>query len=405
MLKRLFTLAATALFGFPVLRAQYVIPLETFPDQHRLGISVRLGATPTPFTYLLDTGSVAFLSARGRDDHPHWAGAYESISTDTFAISYASSLAYQGNVASTALTFQTTTGPLTIADVKMGAINPNEADEPFPGWYAAVNSTPPVAPEPRGGPPLFYGTFGAGLNFTAKDNGDMVSVLNQIPVGEGYTRGFVIQSGGLHSTGAMLTVGLSPETINAFPILLKMNPSTGTYTIGTTTFDLYPQAQATANYSISKSSDTYAQTGNFIMDTGGDNTFLTTGSVINPPDILLNSTKTQIVDGAAFTVQIDGAVNPFNPSINGQPLDWTTNPTGSVAFDNQIQVDPGSSFGSVNSGINLFYAFDVMFDTEHGLIGLRPIPEPTGLANLLGAFLLLGSVLIARRHNASRSRK
>jgi hypothetical protein len=284
----------------------------------------------------------------------------------------------------------------------MGAISPNEADEPFPGWYAAVNASPPTAPEPEGGPPLFFGTFGAGLNATANDNGNMVSVLSQIPVGPGFTRGFIIQSGGENALSGSLTVGLTPDLINSFPILIPMNAATGTYTIGSTTFNLYPQAQTTANYSISRGADAYSVTGNLILDTGGENTFLTTGSVVNPPDSLLNEAKTQIIDGAAFTVQVDATTNPVT-SAPGQPLVWTTDPTGSVAFDNQIQVDSGNSVGSLNSGINLFYEYDVMFDTEHGVIGLRPIPEPLTTGLVLGGIFLVYTISGLRKRRMLRA--
>jgi len=376
---------------FP-LRAQVEIPLQIFAS-NQIGISVRLGTAPDPFTYLLDTGSVGFLSASGNSSA--WTGAFETVSpTESFNISYGGGgLQYTGQVAHTTVTFQTVGGgTLPVANVRMGAIT----NEPYAGWNSNINQIPPVAPENG----RFFGTMGAGLNKSETGNGDFTSILGQIPLAPGLTKGFVIHTGGAGSTSATLTVGLSEAMIHSFPILIAMNPSIGSFTNDNgTTVNLYPQAQTTANYTITKGIHHYETTANLIMDTGGLDTYLTTGTDIDPPNSLLSNDQSQIVDGASFAVNVGATQNPLT-SLPGQPLSWVIDPTGSTAYDNLISVFSGSSVGSLNTGIPLFYNYDVMFDTENGIIGLRAIPEPSALAlTALGA----AGIFLCTRHRKRRN--
>lgn len=392
-LTHLFFLSIVLTFGASA-RAQSVIPLILF-DSNQIGISVQLGTAPQPFTYLLDTGSVGFLSASGNSTA--WAGAFTSTSPeDTFDISYGSgSLRYQGIVAHTTLTFQTVGGgSLQVENVRMGAIT--IPPEIHPDWNTDINSDPPIPPENG----QFFGTLGAGLNKSAENNGNFTTVLGQIPLAEGLIKGYVIHTGGAGSTSATLTVGLTEQMIQSFPILIAMNASTGNFVNDNgTQVNLYPQAQATANYTISKDEHHYTATADLIFDTGGLDTYLTTGSEIDPPGSLLDSNPDRIVDGAFFGVDIASTDNPFTGQP-GQAFSWITDPTGSIAYENLISVLTGSSVGSLNSGIPLFYQYDVLFDLENGIIGLRPVPEPS-----LSALLLAGVLVAARFGRRARRRE
>jgi len=378
------------------LTAQVVIPLQMFAS-NQIGISVQLGTAPQPFTYLLDTGSVAFLSASGSSSY--WDGAFASTTPgETFDISYGGgALRYQGIVAHTTLTFQTVGGgSFQVDNVRMGAITTPPAIHPT--WNADINSDPPIAPESG----QFFGTFGAGLNKSAATNGNFTSILGQIPLTGGLANGFVVHTGGAQSTSATLTVGLSQEMIDSFPILIAMNPLTGTNTNDNgTVVNLYPQAQTTANYSITHGLDSYHASADLILDTGGLDTYMTTGTELDPPGSLLDSGPSRIRDGSTFLVEVPATDNPFSQEL-AQPFEWLTSPTGTTAYENLISVFTGSGNGSLNSGIPIFYQYDVMFDTENGIIGLRPIPEPSAL--LLAALSGALAALIART-TKSRSRR
>jgi len=360
-----------------VAKAQVVIPLKVFSDSNQLGIDVQLGTASPTFTYLFDTGSVAFLSASGTTSY--WDGAYASTTgSGTFSIGYSGTLHYDGNVASTTITLKTVSGSsVQVSDVRMGAIT----NQPYGGWDANVNNPGgPVAPENG----KFFGTFGAGLNASGTNNGDFTSVLGQIPIASGLRQGFVIHVGGAGSTSATLTVGLTADMINSFTTIVPMSAGTDATTTGThtndnsTTVNLYPQAQATANYTITRGTDTYTTTAAVIMDTGGLDTHITTGTNIDPPLSLLvaDGGDYRLRDGTSFSTAISGTLNPLT-SDPAQSFDWLIDPTGAVAYENLVKVLTGTDAGSLNTGLPLFYQYDVMFDTQDGIIGLLAVPEPS----------------------------
>jgi hypothetical protein len=137
------------------------------------------------------------------------------------------------------------------------------------------------------------------------------------------------------------------------------------------------------------------------MDTGGLGTLFTRGASVDPPAYLTenrtvdHSTREFIKNGAVFTLSVNGTTGPGGPPP-GQSLDWTIDPVGETKFVNEIGVQAGTHQGSLNSGIALFYEYEVMFDTENGIIGLRPIPEP-GVVSLILFALGAATVPALRR--------
>ncbi|WP_237763972.1 PEP-CTERM sorting domain-containing protein [Terrimicrobium sacchariphilum] len=350
-----------------------------------------MGSNTRYFTYILDTGSAGFFTAKGTTSA--WDNTIDSVTGETFSVSYGTgSLAYSGVVANTRITFSDVNGiEYAVNDVRMGVIT----NEPYTGWDANINHMtggvadpiPPESPTTH----LFYGTLGAGLYQTKPEAGSLVSVLAQMPAGPGLTKGFMIHTGGANSTSATLTVGLSQDEMDLFPIKIQMNPSTGTVTNDNhTTATLYPESQTTATYTIIKGEETYTAVANLLLDTGGLGTHITTGTDINPPDSMVSDG--QIVDGASFQTHVDGITL-------SQALNWLISPTGSTEFVDKVGVVSGTSSGSLNSGIALFYNYDVYFDTENGVIGLRSVPEPA-VGWLLG--LGLFAALVIRRRIAAR---
>jgi len=386
-------LVVSGLLAFsPFSWGQHVFDLINFSETGQLGISVKLGDNTRSFPYILDTGSAGFFTAKGTTSA--WDDTILSPGTEAFHVSYGTGgLAYTGTMGHTKVTFQTSGGSsLTVHDVRLGVIHTVEGR---PNWDANINHVngeghpDPIAPETETSH-QFFGTFGAGLFKTATEGGNASSVIGQIPLAEGLTKGFVIHTGGRESSSAKLTVGLTQEMMASFPILIQMNPSTGVQTNSNgTTVNLYPEAQASATYTIVKGDLSYQTVAQLILDTGGLGTHITTGSEIDPPAGLLAEGGESLIDGASFSVDIEGTDYPGTETAAGD-LDWTIAPTGPVLFENKVGVvtptDPLQ--GSLNSGIALFYQYDVMFDTENGLIGLRPVPEP-------GAFGLLGTALAA----------
>lgn len=361
--------------------AQTVIPLTQETNTGQLGISVRLGDNTNSYTYILDTGSAGFFTAKGTNSY--WDNTITGgVLTNRFDISYGSGgLRYQGEVAITKLTFLDAGGaPLSVSNVRMGVIT----NQPYPDWNQNINQVPPIAPEhPTNN--LFFGTMGAGLYATADDSsgGNLSSVLGQIQLAPGLTKGFIISTGGRNSTNATLTIGLAAGATNGFT-LIPMQASQGVRTNGNgTTVNLYPEAQTTADIEIRKDADHYALTNaDIIMDTGGLGTHLTRGTQV--PDL-----PASLLDGAQV---VAGA--KFLAFTNTNGWQWVIDPTGAVQFSNKIAVEPSAGgAGSLNTGIALFYDYDVLFDTENGVIGLRAVPEPSAAALLA---LCAAGALLAR---------
>ncbi len=380
-------LAFTVLSIHGVLNAQTVIPLVNESASGQLGINLKLGENSRYFTYILDTGSAGFFTAKGTTSA--WDNTIDSVTGDTFSVSYGTgSLVYSGVVANTKITFTDVNGfDHPVSDVKMGVIT----NEPYAGWNADIDHKTdgvpdPIAPESPT-THLFYGTLGAGLYQTKPDGGSLVSVLAQMPVDAGLTKGFMIHTGGASSTSSTLTVGLSQAEMDLFPIKIRMNASTGTVTNDNgTTANLYPESQTTAHYTIIQGGETYTAVANLLLDTGGLGTHITTGTDINPPASMVSDGR--IVDGASFETHVDGITL-------SQALDWLISPTGSTEFVDKVGVVSGNGAGSLNSGIALYYNYDVYFDTENGIIGLRAVPEPA--VGWLFGFGLFAAVVLRRR--------
>lgn len=384
---------STAFFAFAVLafngflNAQVVIPLHNEAASGQLGIDLKLGDNPRYFTYVLDTGSAGFFTAKGTTSA--WDNTIQSETSQTFSVSYGTgSLVYSGVVANTKITFtDVNKNDYVINNAKMGVIT----NEPYAGWNADINRIKDGVPDPKAPESptthLFYGTLGAGLYQTEPGGGSLVSLLAQVSIDAGLTKGFMIHTGGASSKTPTLTVGLSQAEMDLFPIKIRMKPSTGTVTNDNgTTATLYPESQTTAHYTIIEGGETYTAVANLLLDTGGLGTHITTGTDINPPDSMKDGN--QIADGASFETHVDGITL-------SQALDWLISPTGSTEFVDKVGVVSGTSNGSLNSGIALFYNYDVYFDTDNGIIGLRAIPEPAA-GWLLGLGLFAGIILRKR---------
>ncbi len=381
------------------LNGQTTIPLTKESAQGQLGIYVKLGTNPNPFQYLLDTGSAGFFSALGNTTS--WQGALTNNATmGTFSVNYTSGLAYSGNVVNNDITLSNSSGDslLAIPSARMGIIT----NQPYADWNTNINSIPPVAPE-KPNTNLYFGTLGAGLYQVTGGGADVVSVLNQVPLVSGLTKGFIVSTGGRGASNqATLTVGLTQSLIESFPILIKMRDSTGVVINDNFTLTkIYPESQARAHFVVTNGSTTNTTTADLVMDTGGLNTHFTTGKDVDIPSALITKDsegKDILEPGASFTMSINGTTIPGTGTM-AQGLEWVIDPTGTTPYLNKIGVKPGSHRGSLNSGIALFYDYDVMFDTENGVIGLRPVPEPSAFA--LCVVTIVAAWILRRRRAAA----
>ena len=361
------------------LHSQTVIPLEIDTNLDRIGISVQLGSNTNWFTYILDTGSPGFFSAMGTNSN--WSGAFNSFDTNkTYSATYETpGSGYSGYLANTDITFKTINGTLTVTNAEMGVVT-NKGST----WNNDINQPTPT-------PPLegkYYGTMGAGFSSVAitdvtsgRMDGTLTSLLGQIKLVPGLIQGYMISTGGPGSTNGTLTIGLTQAMINSFSTLIDMQASTGNHTnANQTVANLYPVAQATATYSIVDSNGIpYTTNANLTLDTGGYDTHLIQGTDMNVPTNLLTSSNNYLASGESFNVSRSASSNAIITN-NPTPLSWTIDPTGTNAFANQVGYSPSiGGNGGLNTGITFFYQYNVLFDTQDGIIGVAAVPEPSSL--------------------------
>lgn len=132
---------------------------------------------------------------------------------------------------------------------------------------------------------------------------------------------------------------------------------------------------------------TYAAEMGITLDTGNQTPVLFDGLV--PEAFLENG---QLVDGVQVGVQIETTNGPFT---------LVSYPAGSVEGENRVVVSTplNPSNLSFNLGLPLFEQYDVLFNMETGIIGLRPIPEPSAgvLLGFCGLVLFFHRRLRIRR--------
>ncbi len=351
-----------------------VIPLTNYSEAGRLAIHVRLGTNPTYFPYILDTGSFAFFTALG--NATAWAGLISGNTTsDTFTANYTGGRGYTGNAAHTDVHFQIVGGGnFTVTGATMGAITQATSNGTIlTQWDADINAPTPIPPEPPG-QHLFFGTFGAGL-FAVKtttanqtDGVRLPSVLNQVDYGS-LTPGWIIHTGGPNSQSATLTVGLTPQLVESFPIILPLNPARGSATIknknGTTSL-LFSEDQTKATCTVVGGGRPIRTNVSVVFDTGGT-LYPKIGPGVVPGSLV--AAKYVSPKASVFLSTNSGSKNPLTN------LDWTIQQADTTK--NLISVGQTGSSATINTGIPLFYSYDVMFDLKAGVVGLRPVWSPT----------------------------
>ena len=344
------------LYYMPQYSASGVGPVKT-------GIPVAVGNNAPQF-YTFDTGGSAWFAGYSP---AFWHGV-PPVGPRVSA-SYGNGNYLDGVAVSTPITIGTganslTTGPIQVGDMTSGGQTNAENPELDQVWDFS---------NPNAGPlnTRFFGDFGAGFaqKSVPGQQQDMASALFQLP--GSLSSGFLVQLGPIGTQG-QLTLGAPQALRDQFPYAVTVatmpdtTPPTPDYP-GTTNPALQ-QFGIKGNYEVTLADGTvYRLNGDkpidTVFDTGGPSM-----TISNLSDAL--PIPNALPPGDTMTATFNNALTRPDGQP-GPPLVWT------VVAGNQPSVDVinfgtnSRPYANVNTGLDLFNAFDVLFDYQDALVYLR----------------------------------
>lgn len=361
------------------------IPLHYLPYtqpgggiEDKYGIEVAIGDNQA-MMYEFDTGGPGFWAGY---NPAWWRGVTPAADAEHVQATYTSKNFYQGLVTPAVLTIGgggetvSTVKPVELAAITAGGNSRTEETFDFSNAKA-----PPIEGH-------FFGDFGA--SFALYPQGtvivpavQMTNPLFQLP--GNLSSGFVVQLGPI-GRSPRLVVGLTDGLRDQFPIVVPLSKIDGV---------LYPNPNGAAVRR--QAYETFAFAGNYTLSRDGTTVNLGTLPTLidsgapsttihypdDPPQIPFVDDKT-VRSGAVFS-------GTYSTAFPGLPFEWnfTVGSEGSVdAVGFTAAASAASSSNTVNTGLNLYNGYDVMFDVERGFLRLRP---SGGLSSVqVGAVTTLG---------------
>jgi hypothetical protein len=363
-------------------------PSNSYQPGYKLGIYAGLGGG-SPKLYEFDTGGSGFWAASPPPSYAgtDWWGPNTTNlpnQQNTMSKTYASGNEYVANLVKTTVELYSQsngqpTNPVCgsgATQLNVSQITSNRLDSQQ--WNDDLSN---------GAPPLqtaFYGNFGAALFPTLSTDSSstkfaVYSILPQIvPHTPNLTNGFIVHVGALDlNANPTLQIGLTDSDLRSFPIQVPM-----TAPISTPGW-VFPQTNAPTyrNQLIISSAMTLSQQFTSLHQPPFTNTdlIIDTGSI--HPNFYQNSDTGLVVDpdflekpnnrkgsplhsGVILQIQAAAASSQACPTN----LNWTYSSTPNL-------IHAGYGNGRVNTGIEIFASYDIMFDLTHGIVGFRPIAQ------------------------------
>ncbi len=327
--------------------------------QNKYGIDVAIGDNPAR-RYLFDTGGNGFFA---NYTPGYWDGT--TLGTEPVNITYSSGGYLDGYATNAVVTIGT--GSQTVSTGQPVLVSAVTTSDGFftPGAGQPTNPYAQTAP--------FAGDFGAAFGVQQVGNEQLytpgsfiTSPLFQLP--GNLSSGYLVQVGPIGST-PQLTVGITDALRAQFPYAVpvaQVSDPSGTYPVSD--YPILQQFGFYPTYSVTGPDGTPVQLfgGNplqSLADTGAASTN------VRLPDPLARPYEEggQLAPGTIFTAEI--------PTVGGTPLTWqfvagNNSSVNAVAYTNGTGA--ATPYPNVNTGLNMFNDFDMMFDVESGLIWLRP---------------------------------
>ena len=378
--------------GQSVISNTILVPLHYKPvnNSSKLGIYASLGGG-TPKIFEFDTGGWGFYAAYASEDHSKspWWGTNVTPTDKHITELYDSGIEYQGLAVTTTVSLYAdhhsstplvTTAETTRVGQMTNIINTNGATYWTPRGEA-TNGTPPIDQQ-------FYGDFGMGLSYAS--NG-IVNVVMQLAFTNGITPGFRVRAFG---TNPYLQIGLTAaDTNSASAFYFGMNTNTNAphgevFPVSGQGF--YSEQVFNANMTISNATTNFTANLGITTDTGASTTIHNANVGGIPGELLITNAKDKIhiVPGADFGLSeltLGGTETNFFQFVTA--TDQVTIQDGKLGNSNTFYL---------NSGIELFQQYDVIYNLQDGQIGFEPIPEPSTWA-LLGLSAAALALLKRRR--------
>lgn len=344
------------------------IPLQYMPEystngtmQVKYGIDVAIGNNASQL-YEFDTGGPGFFAGYSQD---FWKNV--TLGTEQVDVVYTSGNYYNSVATTTSITIGSGENKVTTQPILLGAILQGGNEK----TGATFDFSDPFAPPVDG---RFFGDFGASFGVAPVPGGNEVlaSALFQLP--GNLSSGYLAQLGPIGSA-PRLTVGVTDALRAQFPYAVPVFPAIGgNYPVSgyqiLEAFGFAPEYTVTGEQSgVEVPLGTTTLPGcsgpclPTIIDSGAPSMNVRLPDVAKPYE-----ENGALKPGTTFTAMF--------PTTEGrEPLKWTfvagnNGSVNAVNYSNQT----GAAFDgqNLNTGLNMYNDFDVMFDVAKGVIWLRP---------------------------------
>lgn len=318
------------------------VTLTVYPDSDN-GLQIGLPMTVAggaAAVMELDTGSTGlriFASAVGTTGLQKTGQA--------MSVEYGDGTVFEGQLAYAPATVAgiATAGPVAFHLVETVTCAPGIPQCPGQGGMAAYN-------------PGFAGIAGVGLT-EHPGAPELVSPFAQLP--GNLASGWILDTGGIGSASATLTLGLTEQNRAGFnTVQLASEPGMATFTNGT---PVWADRSVTVCYQLGNSSDAAKNIQGCwptTFDTGAEATHLFPDPSEVPSSFMAGQ-EYMIDSGTPVSISL---ANVFS-------LSYTAGAEESV---NTVHVTPTTP-PSANTGIQFFFRFAVMYDPVNGLLGFKPL--------------------------------
>jgi hypothetical protein len=365
----------------------------------KVGIYLSLGGGMSPQFFTFDTGGHGFAAAYS-DSSPWWGTNFTRNTNEQGAYieatnAYASGDKLLGIATSTRVSFFH--GPdATVPLLTSPRVYVNQATNiTYDGkttWPSEGSSNAPYVKS-------FYGDFGMGL---ASNQNGIGNIISQMSFGAGITRGFRIS---IHTNGeSVLRIGLTTND--------TQSPNASYFRMNRDSNGAYDNQLLSGTLSVSNGESSFVVTNvRVAVDTGGGPhpiIFYDSNHPVPLDSSLLTNINGQeyLASGTSFDVLLHHATNGTS---NGFPLyDFTVSTTSPT---NKVSVNGFSyPYLYVNTGIEPFTKYDVIYDLSAGVMGFDSlklvttsgsVPEASPLHfSLTGLALMCASWLLIRRNRS-----